>query len=157
MNSVIDLFETSAARRKTASCWGVARSPRRTERVVVVVARPSKAEALTPKVAFGTQCCQNPLPIHLATVAEPEHAHHDAFILDIADDAPVADPILPVVAEPGARERLADVALFGPLPTLIAAAPDASAPDPDGDAADDSGTDKKPRRNFLPIPNLRPV
>jgi len=50
-----------------------------------------------------------------------------------------------------------DVRLFGPLPTLIAAAPDASAPDPDGDAADDSGTDKKPRRNFLPISKLRPV
>ena len=54
-------------------------------------------------------------------------------------------------------ERIADVALFGPLPTLIAAAPDASAPDPDGDAADDSEADKKPRRNFLPISKLRPV
>ena len=56
-----------------------------------------------------------------------------------------------------AAERIADVALFGPLPMLTAAAPDAGAQDPDGDAADDSGTDKKPRRNFLPISKLRPV
>jgi capsid protein len=56
-----------------------------------------------------------------------------------------------------AAERAADVALFGPLPTASAAAPDAGAPDPDGDAADDSVADKRPRRNFLPISKLRPV
>jgi hypothetical protein len=46
----------------------------------------------------------------LVAVAGPEPAGHDAHIPDVADDAPVTDPVLPAVVELGPGKRLADVA-----------------------------------------------
>ena len=48
--------------------------------------------------------------VDLSPVADAKHAHHDALVLDVADDAPVAHTVLPVAAEPGAREGFTEAA-----------------------------------------------
>ena len=48
--------------------------------------------------------------IDVAAIADAQHAHHKAFVLNIADDAPIADAIFPVIAERRARERFANLA-----------------------------------------------
>jgi hypothetical protein len=57
MNSVIDLFDISAARRKSASCRGVARNPRRAERVAVVMARLSETALMFVHRAYSGNRC----------------------------------------------------------------------------------------------------
>ena len=61
----------------------------------------------------GAQPCLLPRPvspIHVTPVAEAQDAHDDAFVLNVANDAPVAHLILPVAGQAGAGQGLADAA-----------------------------------------------
>ncbi|MEZ5615382.1 MAG: hypothetical protein R3E35_09215 [Rhodocyclaceae bacterium] len=48
--------------------------------------------------------------INLSPVADAQNADDDAAILDVADDAPVADAVFPVVAQLRTGKRFADLA-----------------------------------------------
>jgi hypothetical protein len=39
------------------------------------------------------------LPIDLASITDAQDAHHNAMVLDVADDPPIADAVLSIVAE----------------------------------------------------------
>jgi hypothetical protein len=82
------LFDTSAARRKTASCCGVARSPRRAERAAVVMAKPLWISRLV------NQTCRSNLwtERHVARTAQVRHdlagkTNHSHSIVNRSEDA----------------------------------------------------------------------
>ena len=50
------------------------------------------------------------LPVHLAPVAHLHHQHAQGAVFNPADDAVVADPVLPEFTQPGAFQGFADAA-----------------------------------------------
>ena len=46
----------------------------------------------------------------IAAITDAQHTHHNAVVLNIADDTPIADTIFPIIAERRAGERFANLA-----------------------------------------------
>ena len=67
---------------------------------------PHKKRILSRKDAIGRGC----LPVNFAAVAHADNEDADEFVFNTGDDAVIADPVLPKVAQVRALQSLADAA-----------------------------------------------